>query len=90
MVGDSSGNVSQNDVRQAIRRELRSLVGDVVWTVVSIFCFFTGLFFFEFTGGVSVAGVSISTLTGVVCIGLAVALFVLVWNIDRWIARQLP
>jgi uncharacterized membrane protein len=85
MVTDSS-----EGVRQAVRRELRSLVGDVVWTVVSVYCFLTGLFLFEFTGGISVAGVAISTLTGVVCIGLAVGLFILVWNIDKWIVRQLP
>jgi hypothetical protein len=85
MATDSAG-----DIRRAIRRELRSLVGDVVWTVVSVFCLLTGLFFFEFTGGISIAGVAVSTLTGVVCIGLAVVLFILVWNIDKKVIRQLP
>lgn len=59
MSGEQSDEDSQGQIRRAVRKELRSLVGDAIWTIVAALAVLLGLQFLQLaflSSGFAVAG----------------------------------
>jgi membrane-bound ClpP family serine protease len=59
MSDNQSSESSQAQVRRAVRKELRSLVGDIVWTLLSGLAILLGLQLLQFaslSSGIAVVG----------------------------------
>lgn len=74
---------SQQETYEAVRRAIYSILEELFGTVLAVLTALTGLSMFSYSDGMRIGGIEVSTLIGIFFIGLALTLFVLVWDLDK-------